>query len=48
MGEQSNRCFPVKAIAVWHHLDDRGHMQLVECYLCEAGSGSDVPAEEGR
>jgi SAM-dependent methyltransferase len=33
----SNRCFPTKAIAVWHQLDDRGHMRLVERYLREAG-----------
>jgi SAM-dependent methyltransferase len=32
----SNRCFPTKAVAVWHRLDDRGHMQLVERYLQEA------------
>jgi SAM-dependent methyltransferase len=34
----SNRCFPSKAVAVWHHLDHRGHMQLVERYLEEAGT----------
>jgi SAM-dependent methyltransferase len=38
----SNRCFPTKAIAVWHQLDDRGHMQLVERYLREAGNWKDV------
>ena len=32
----SNRCFPTKAVAVWHRLDDRGHMKLVERYLQEA------------
>jgi SAM-dependent methyltransferase len=32
----SNRCFPTKAVAVWHQLDDRGHMKLVERYLQEA------------
>ena len=34
----SNRCFPSKAIAVWHRLDDQGHMRLVEDYLREAGN----------
>jgi SAM-dependent methyltransferase len=34
----SNRCFPSKAIAVWHRLDDQGHMRLVEEYLREAGN----------
>ena len=34
----SNRCFPRKAIAVWHRLDDQGHMRLVEEYLREAGN----------
>jgi SAM-dependent methyltransferase len=34
----SNRCFPDKAVAIWHQLDDRGHMKLVERYLQEAGN----------
>jgi SAM-dependent methyltransferase len=34
----SNRCFPTKAVVVWHQLDDRGHMKLVERYLQEAGN----------
>jgi SAM-dependent methyltransferase len=25
-----NRCFPTKAIAIWHQLDDKGHKRLVE------------------
>ena len=33
----SNRCFPSKAIAAWHHLDDRGHLALVRQYLLAAG-----------
>jgi SAM-dependent methyltransferase len=32
----SNRCFPTKAIEIWHRLDDRGHMRLVEGYFQEA------------
>jgi SAM-dependent methyltransferase len=38
----SNRCFPTKAVAVWHQLDDRGHMRLVESYLEEAGTFRDI------
>jgi len=34
----SNRCFPTKAVEIWHRLDDRGHMRLVEGYLQEAGN----------
>jgi len=34
----SNRCFPTKAIIIWHQLDDKGHMRLVERYLREAGN----------
>ena len=34
----SNRCFPSKAIAAWHALDDRGHLQLVAQYLQAAGN----------
>ena len=34
----SNRCFPTKAVAVWHQLDDRGHMTIVARYLQEAGN----------
>lgn len=34
----SNRCYPSKAVAVWHQLDDPGHMRLVERYLEEAGN----------
>ena len=34
----SNRCFPSKAVAIWHQLDDGGHMRLVERHLQEAGN----------
>src|ERR671916_733351 len=34
----SNRCFPTKAVEIWHRLDDQGHMHLVEEYLQEAGN----------
>ena len=38
----SNRCFPTKAIAFWHQLDDRGRMRLLERYLREAGNFESV------
>lgn len=34
----SNRCFPTKAVEIWRRLDNRGHMQLVERFLEEAGN----------
>ncbi|HTV88153.1 MAG TPA: methyltransferase domain-containing protein [Stellaceae bacterium] len=33
----SNRCFPTKAVQIWHHLGDSGHAQLVCRYLLAAG-----------
>jgi SAM-dependent methyltransferase len=33
----SNRCFPTKAVAIWHRLNDEGHAALVERYLRQAG-----------
>jgi hypothetical protein len=38
----SNRCFPDKAVAIWHQLDDQGHVRLVEGYLEEAGNFENV------
>ena len=38
----SDRCFPTKAIAIWHRLDGRGRMRLVEGYLEEAGNFADI------
>src|SRR5215212_5360059 len=38
----SNRCFPSKAVAIWHYLDDQGHMRLVERYLAEAGNFENI------
>jgi SAM-dependent methyltransferase len=38
----SNRCFPTKVVNVWHQLDDRGHMHLVERYLEEAGNFDNI------
>lgn len=40
----SNRCFPSKAVAVWHSLDDRGRMALVLRYLHAAGNWTDLEA----
>lgn len=38
----SDRCFPTKAVAIWHRLDDAGRVRLVERYLAEAGTFRDV------
>ncbi|WP_425144834.1 class I SAM-dependent methyltransferase [Deinococcus sp.] len=40
----SNRCFPSKAVNIWHRLDDRGHLALVQAYLEEAGTWQDILA----
>jgi SAM-dependent methyltransferase len=38
----SNRCFPTKAVEIWHRLDDRGRMRLVEEYLRDAGNFANI------
>ena len=38
----SNRCFPTKAVEIWHRLDDAGRMRLVDGYLQEAGNFHDI------
>jgi SAM-dependent methyltransferase len=38
----SNRCFPTKAIAVWHQLDGRARMRLIESYLKDAGNFQNI------
>jgi SAM-dependent methyltransferase len=38
----SNRCFPSKAVAAWHALDDRGHLVLVQQYLQAAGGWHNI------
>lgn len=38
----SNRCFPSKAVAIWHALDDRGRLELVQRLLREAGNWEDI------
>ena len=42
----SNRCFPTKAVDVWHRLNDEGRMRLVEVYLRETGRFGDVRSED--
>ena len=41
----SNRCFPTKAVAVWHALDDARRGELVATFFRAAGSGLWTPAE---
>jgi SAM-dependent methyltransferase len=38
----SNRCFPSKAVAIWHTLGDAGHLDLVQRYLEEAGNWTGI------
>lgn len=38
----SNRCFPTKAVAIWRHQDDAGHVALVARLLAEAGNWDEV------
>jgi SAM-dependent methyltransferase len=33
----SNRCFPTKAVAIWHGTTDEQHLALVRAYFQEAG-----------
>ena len=40
----SNRCFPTKAIALWHHLDDRGRIALVQHFFEAAGNFTAIQA----
>ncbi len=35
----SNRCFPTKAVAVWHALDDAGRCELVASFFGAVGDG---------
>jgi SAM-dependent methyltransferase len=38
----SNRCFPTKAVSIWHELDDVGHVALVERMFLEAGNWDNI------
>ena len=44
----SNRCFPSKAIAAWHALDDRGHLALVRQFLLAAGGWQHIELLDRR
>ncbi|WP_407572286.1 class I SAM-dependent methyltransferase [Deinococcus altitudinis] len=50
----SNRCFPSKAVAIWHTLSDAGRLDLVQRYLEEAGNWTGLrqldlsPVNNGR
>lgn len=41
----SNRCFPTKAVAIWHALDDAGRCELVAGLFRAAGEDAWTPAE---
>ncbi len=41
----SNRCFPAKAVAIWHALDDAGRCELVATMFHAAGRDRWMPAE---
>ncbi len=38
----SNRCFPTKAIAIWHHLSEQERVALVQQFLLKAGGWQDI------
>ena len=38
----SNRCFPSKAIAIWHHLSEQERVVLVQQFLLKAGGWQDI------
>jgi hypothetical protein len=38
----SNRCFPTKAITLWHSLSDQGRLELVGHYLQAAGNWEQI------
>ncbi|GAC1310956.1 MAG: class I SAM-dependent methyltransferase [Vulcanimicrobiaceae bacterium] len=42
----SNRCFPTKAVAIWQALSDRGHSELIERYLVDAGGWEAIEAHD--
>lgn len=41
----SNRCFPTKAVAMWHGTDDRQHVELVRRYFEASGGWEEITAE---
>ena len=40
----SNRCFPTKAVAIWHALDDGGRVALVHRFLTDTALFTDIEA----
>lgn len=42
----SNRCFPTKAVAIWQALSDRGHAELIERYLVDAGGWAEIASHD--
>lgn len=38
----SNRCFPTKAVAIWHSTTDAQHGELVRSYLVAAGGFAEI------
>jgi len=42
----SNRCFPTKAVAIWHTLDSAGQRALVEGYLRAAGGWDAITSHD--
>ena len=38
----SNRCFPTKAVAIWHEASDEEHVQLVGSYFNRSGGWGEV------
>lgn len=42
----SNRCFPTKAVAIWHETDDQQHPSLVRHYFESAGGWEDITLED--
>jgi SAM-dependent methyltransferase len=46
----SNRCFPTKAVNLWHQTDDAGHVQVVSLYFemsgGDAGGWRDITSQD--
>jgi SAM-dependent methyltransferase len=46
----SNRCFPTKAVNMWHQTDDAGHVQVVSLYFemssGDAGGWRDITSQD--
>jgi SAM-dependent methyltransferase len=42
----SNRCFPMKAVALWRDTSDEDHMRMVKAYFDASGGWADVNVED--